>query len=94
LGRRRLCRPTAWLGSQSTEPKPAEDGNRQANRRPAEKNHPPGFGRPHLEGTSPMTSPPSPLRHGEGWPESRGATIGSLRNPPVRLPSPFGRGWG
>lgn len=33
LGRWRLCRPAAWLGPKSTEPEPAEDGNRQANRR-------------------------------------------------------------
>jgi hypothetical protein len=33
LGRWWLCRPAAWLGSESTGSKPAEDGNRQTNRR-------------------------------------------------------------
>ena len=33
LGRWWLCRPTAWLGPESTWPTPAEDGNRQTNRR-------------------------------------------------------------
>jgi len=33
LGRWWLCWATTWLGSQYTDPKSAEDGNRQANRR-------------------------------------------------------------